>query len=191
MNPLVGSNKESGLSCFQPKRGRVPGVPDLLWVQECLVHRDSWDSPGGKRWVCPVAFPGEDTERERPGPVEGSLHVQWGHASGWGSWSGVQLRAQLHASGAPLEVGCAPLADTGAARRLGPAWVRWHPGARGEGACGLAGPLLFWSWTWKDQGRAALQALSHCSGGYHGHPGPPVRLTPAETQREASACLAL
>ena len=51
-----------------------------------------------------MAFPGEDTERERPGPVEGSLHVQWGHASGWGSWSGVQLQAQLHASGAPLEV---------------------------------------------------------------------------------------
>lgn len=100
----------------------------------------------------------------------GSLHVQWGHASGWGSWSGVQLRLSSMLVEAPLEVGCAPLADTGAARRLGPAWVRWHPGARGEGACGLAGPLLFWSWTWKDQGRAALQALSHCSGDTRGSP---------------------
>ena len=65
--------------------------------------------------------------------------------------------------------------------------MRWHPGARGEGVCGLAGPLLFWSWTWKDQGGAALQALSHCSGGY---PRPPWASCPSDTcgDPERSLC---
>lgn len=84
-------------------------------------------------------------------------------------------------------MGCTPLADTGAPRHLRPAWMRWHPGAHGEGVRGLAGPLLFWSWTWKDQGGAPLQALSHCRWGY---PRPPWASCPSDTcgDPERSLC---
>lgn len=99
------------------------------------------------------------------------------------SWDAPQVRARD-----PLCSACwwGPLLEAGQC------WVRWgHPDARGKDVRGPVGPLPFWLWTQEeDQGGAFLQALSHCSRGSPRAPWASC-LSPVETQREATARLAL
>lgn len=79
----------------------------------------------------------------------------------------------LRVPGDPPGGGLTPLAEAG---------VRALVGRLSAARC-LHSP----SWTQEDQGGAS----SCCIGGPQGHPLSPAHLSPAETQREATACLAL